>query len=391
MRRFGLFSFAITVLIGLIALESAAMAQLSFGSVRSLDPKDPWHAAIAARADRDPVILFDPPVLDFGEIQAGKLVERTVRVINATSQPITLIKAIGSGSSFGARGTRTLNAGEYVEFTIGFKPGDKQNIDVHKRITFQIEGHPPVVYDLIGHTIEVIRIQPEWIDAPGPEDLLRQSRQGLTLDLGRLMPGNAYDVCVLVTNESEEPRTIASIASDVHDVPGWIDGPATLGAGETGLIHIPYLAPRFGRSLATVVEGWSVRFEDGVIEKLLLTANLAPPTALLFESDIIDLGTLQPGKSIIVPVNAVNVCGRPIRILKVIFSGSGVLPPWPMEPIAPLESVVIPCRISVPEAREQDLDLTRRFTVQLEDAPPQTFVIRGNVPAASGKGTTILP
>ncbi|MBL9118311.1 MAG: DUF1573 domain-containing protein [Phycisphaerae bacterium] len=388
------------VLLIVAIVNSAAVAQLEFGSVKALAEDDPLRKAIAARAEGDPVLLCDPPVTDFGLVTAGELVSRRFRIANAIDEPIVIIKAVSTMDSVSGGGPVRLEPLACVELTLGIRPPQRQGLDFRKRITFQIQRltdsqtsderlyHPPVVYDVVGRTIEAVRIVPEIIDAPGPAELLRAARRGPTLDLGHLAPGNAYDVTVVVTNDSEEPRTITSIGSDLHDVPGWVDGAATLEAGEARLLHVAFFAPRFARGIPKVTEGWTVRFDDGGQEMFLLTADLAPPPALLFESDVIDVGEIEPGKAAVRAFRAINVSGRPIRIQKVTFHGTGTLPPWPTEPIEPLGSVTIECVLRAPEARGEPRRIRMPYMVQLEDAPPQRVEICGTVPAIPAANPT---
>lgn len=391
---------AMVIFLIVAAVNSAAFAQLEFGSVKELAAEDPLRRAIAARAEGDPVLLCDPPVTDFGLVTAGELVSRRFRIANAIDEPIVIIKAVATTRSLGGGGPVRLEPLECVEFTIGIRPPQKQGLDFRKRITFQIQRltdgpateerlyHPPVVYDVVGRTIESIRIAPEIIDAPGPAELLRAARHGPTLDLGHLAPGNAYDVRVVVTNDSEDPRTITSIGSDLHDVPGWVDGAATLQPGETRLLHVAFLASRGARPTTKVTEGWSVRFDDGGQEMFLLTADLAPSPALQFENDVIDVGELEPGKAVVRSFRAINVSGRPIRILKVVFDGTGTLPPWPTEPIEPLRSVSIDCVLRAPEGGRGPRRIRRLYTVHIEDASPQRVEICGTVAAARAANPT---
>ena len=386
---------AATFAIALAVLLSAgwsARAEISFGDVKRLAPDDPYRAAIAARTDADPVLLFDPPMLDFGDIAVGQLASRTIRVINALGQPINVKLAVASGSSLGARNAPgVLQPEEWVAFTIDFSPPEVQGIDLRKRITFMIEGHPPVVYDFVGHTMEVIRVLPRFVTAPSEAELVRAARHGPTLPLESLLPGNAYDVRVQMTNDSDEPRVVRAIESDAHAVPGWVDGDPRLEAGETRIVHLPFMAPRVARPYQTVVEGWTIHFDDGSEEAMQLSADLSPRRALLLESDVIELGELRPETRHVVPVTLVNVSGRPLRVTKVILSGSSVVPSWPVEPIAPLKAFTLSLAVGAPSAVATPLTIQRICTIQLDGAPPQTITLRGTVPAAEGEPTTSRP
>jgi hypothetical protein len=365
-----------------LASTSSARGDLSFSAPVPLAPDDPMWEAVGHRATDDPPLLFDPPVVDFGEIGAGELAWTAVRVINASETAITDLKVVSTTCSIGAGLGSPLEPGASAVLTFTIRAPSTQGTAFHKRATFFGRNVKPHVLDINGRITLAVHVEPAVITAPSLVERLRDARQGPTLDLGRLAPHNAYLVPIRMTNESDRTQTVTSIGSDIHDVPGWVDGAATIGPGESCLLQLPFLAPGFGRAPMRVEEGWAIQFEGGEVEMVTLFADLSPPPALLFESDVIDVGEIGGGSTKEIPIRAANVSGRHLRISRVDFSGS-ILPAWSPEELAPLESATILCRWNAPKAKDHRTTYERRVVIHLEDEWPAVVLVRATVPAAA--------
>ncbi len=114
-----------------------------------------------------PPIVFDPPILDLGEMQAdvpktGKLIIR-----NVTDKPVTIARSIpGCGCTTANAPKDPIPAGGFSEMEITLKPGPKQGVKLSKRVTFQIEGAAPVILTVEGNVAAYVTITPDVIEGP---------------------------------------------------------------------------------------------------------------------------------------------------------------------------------------------------------------------------------
>lgn len=128
----------------------------------------PGDGAGQTPANAAPAIKFDPEVLDFGEMTAGVAMTLKIKIVNIINEPVTVTKAVAScGCTIPTWPKEPIPVGGSADAEITLKPPEKQGLDLHKRVTFQLDGHAPVVLDLKGHVAEFIKIVPEMIDAPG--------------------------------------------------------------------------------------------------------------------------------------------------------------------------------------------------------------------------------
>ncbi|MBL9118313.1 MAG: ankyrin repeat domain-containing protein [Phycisphaerae bacterium] len=132
---------------------------------RAVTPGEP------AAQNQQAAIKFDPAVLDFGEMTAGVAVTLKVKIVNIIDQPVTVTKAVAScGCTIPTWPKEPIPVGGSAEAEITLKPPEKQGLDLHKRVTFQLDGHSPVVLDLKGHVAEFIKISPEMMEGPGKDE-----------------------------------------------------------------------------------------------------------------------------------------------------------------------------------------------------------------------------
>lgn len=142
----------------------------------SVQPTDARTLSTSAFAPADPnaakVLQFDPEVLDFGEMLGGVSATLTYKITNISDQPITITKAIPScGCTIPVWPKDPIPPGGFAEGQISLKPPEKQGIPLHKKVTFQLDGHSPIVYELKGHVVEVISVKPDFIEGPKPDQL----------------------------------------------------------------------------------------------------------------------------------------------------------------------------------------------------------------------------
>ncbi|MEY4787702.1 MAG: hypothetical protein RL692_1596, partial [Planctomycetota bacterium] len=118
-----------------------------------------------------PPIVFDPLILDLGEMQAdvpktGKLIIR-----NVTDKPVTIARAIpGCGCTTANAPKDPIPAGGFTEMEITLKPGPKQGVKMSKRVTFQIEGAAPIILTVEGNVAAYVTITPDVIEGPAKAD-----------------------------------------------------------------------------------------------------------------------------------------------------------------------------------------------------------------------------
>ncbi|MBL9148291.1 MAG: ankyrin repeat domain-containing protein [Phycisphaerae bacterium] len=148
-------------------------------------------AVAAPDPNAKPVLKFDPEVLDFGEMLGGVTMTKTVKITNISDQPVTITRAVPScGCTVPVVPKDPIAPGATAEGQISLKPPEKQGTDLNKKVTFQIDGHPPMVYELKGHVVEVISVKPDFIDAPAPD----QAESAATVVTLTSIDGNPFKV-----------------------------------------------------------------------------------------------------------------------------------------------------------------------------------------------------
>ena len=126
----------------------------------------PPDLGAANPATESKVVRFEPAELDLGEMVADVSKTGNVKVVNITDKPVTITRIVPScGCTTAPAPKDPIPAGGSVEIPITLKPGPKQGVSLAKRVTVQIEGEPPVVYNIKGHVAEYITIDPEMISA----------------------------------------------------------------------------------------------------------------------------------------------------------------------------------------------------------------------------------
>ncbi len=118
-----------------------------------------------------PPIVFEPAILDLGEMQADVPKTGKLLIRNVTDKPVTIARAIpGCGCTTANAPKDPIPAGGSVEMEITLKPGPKQGVKMSKRVTFQIEGAAPIVLSVEGDVKAYVTIAPDVIDGPAKAD-----------------------------------------------------------------------------------------------------------------------------------------------------------------------------------------------------------------------------
>jgi ankyrin repeat protein len=110
-------------------------------------------------------LRFEPAELEFGEMVADVPMTKAVTLVNISDKPVTVTRVVPScGCTTAPAPKDPIPVGGSVEIPITLKPGAKQGIALSKRVTFQIDGEPPVTYVIKGNVAEYVRIEPELIN-----------------------------------------------------------------------------------------------------------------------------------------------------------------------------------------------------------------------------------
>jgi len=128
----------------------------------------PSGALVQAQVDTTPVVKLDPEVLDLGEMVVDTAKSGKVKITNISDLPITVSKAITScGCTTAGVPKEPIKPGESAEVEISLKPGPKPGVPLSKRVTFQIDGHAPVMLTVQGKVPAYITLTPDLLEAPG--------------------------------------------------------------------------------------------------------------------------------------------------------------------------------------------------------------------------------
>ena len=154
-----------------------APGQQKGGDAPSLAPTAPSavdvRQATAATAPTVPQvsnevpIVFEPAVLDLGEMQADIPKAGVVKLRNVSDKPVKVLKAIpGCGCTTVGAPQDPIQPGEAADIEITMKPGPKPGVNMRKSVTFQLEGYSPIVLTVQGDVAAYVTIEPDVIAAP---------------------------------------------------------------------------------------------------------------------------------------------------------------------------------------------------------------------------------
>lgn len=121
----------------------------------------------AAPISTEVPIVFEPAVLDLGEMQADVPKAGVIKLRNVSGKPVKVLKAIpGCGCTTVGAPQEPIQPGEAAEIEITLKPGPKPGVDMKKSVTFQLEGYSPIVLTVQGKVAAYVLIEPDIIQAP---------------------------------------------------------------------------------------------------------------------------------------------------------------------------------------------------------------------------------
>lgn len=144
-----------------------------------------------------PAIAFEPPIADMGEMIADTAKTVTIKIKNVTDKPIRISKAIpGCGCTTPNYPKDPIAPGATGDCEITLRPGNKQGIKLSKKVTFQIEGHAPVVLSVEGQVVAYVNMVPEMIDSPAdptaagtpPTEVVLESTDGVAFKVTEIVP-----------------------------------------------------------------------------------------------------------------------------------------------------------------------------------------------------------
>ena len=147
----------------------------------TLDAKSRPNLEQGAVVDGPAAVEFDPPIAELGEMIAGVSKSVTIKIKNITDQPIRITKAIpGCGCTTPVWPKDPIAPGASGDVEITMRPGDKAGIHLNKKVTFNIENHPPAVLTVRGDVVAFVTITPDLIEQPA--DLVGAKPTQLTLE-----------------------------------------------------------------------------------------------------------------------------------------------------------------------------------------------------------------
>lgn len=94
-------------------------------------------------AEDEDLIVFDPPVLDFGRVVAGSVVSKEVWVINRSDSPVTVVETNPTcGCTVARVAGQTINPGSAVSTVVRFTAPRRGEV-TRKQVRFRFEGITP--------------------------------------------------------------------------------------------------------------------------------------------------------------------------------------------------------------------------------------------------------
>ena len=127
----------------------------------------PPGATTTAPLDATLVLKIEPEVLDLGEMMVDTAKTAKVKLINISDKPVIVTKAVTScGCTTAGAPKDPIPVGGSAEVDITLKPGPKAGVPISKRVTFQIEGHTPMMLTVQGTVPAFITMTPDMLEGP---------------------------------------------------------------------------------------------------------------------------------------------------------------------------------------------------------------------------------
>lgn len=189
----------------------------------------------------EPRLTLTPTVLDFGAVPAGQSAALEVSVINSGAAPLHLVEPAvtvdGPGALAAVVADSDLNPGQATTLSLTYTPAGEEADDGVVDIADDTELSGQIVWTARG-------VVGQLSASPG------------SLDFGSLLAGESATQVLALTNLGEAPVTIDSLSLD--GAPGYTAGPLTgslplvVGAGDTTVVEVGYLAPDTAPALSTL-------------------------------------------------------------------------------------------------------------------------------------------
>ena len=127
----------------------------------------PPGATTIAPLDETIVIKIEPEILDLGEMMVDTAKTGKVKLINISNKPVLITKTVTSCGCTTANSPKDpIPVGGFAEVDITLKPGPKAGAPLSKRVTFQIDGHTPMMMTVQGTVPAFITMTPDMLEAP---------------------------------------------------------------------------------------------------------------------------------------------------------------------------------------------------------------------------------
>ncbi len=112
-------------------------------------------------------IVFEPAILNLGEMQAEVPKTAKIGLRNTSDKAVTVTKAVpGCGCTTAGAPKDPIPPGGIAEVEITLKPGPKQGLHLSKKVTFQVQDFAPVVLTVEGDVAAHGTCVPDIIQSP---------------------------------------------------------------------------------------------------------------------------------------------------------------------------------------------------------------------------------
>ena len=108
------------------------------------------------------ILAFEPASVDLGDAEQGRAAVGRVRVRNASSAPVRVVRVTSTCACLTATApSGEIAAGGTVEVEVALTPGTKPGSAVSKSLTFELDGQPPSTL-AVRAMVTPRRMLPSW-------------------------------------------------------------------------------------------------------------------------------------------------------------------------------------------------------------------------------------
>ncbi len=162
-----------------------------------------WLSAPTAPLPAPPLqalVQVDPASIDLGECMPEVSTTRAVAIRNMSDKPVRVLRAVADcGCTTSTVPEQPIAPYASVSVEIALKPGAEQGVELHKRVTFDVEGGLPASCTVMGTVGRFISCTPTTIDAPAevagtqPGEIVLQSERGTPFTVTDVDPSVEVD------------------------------------------------------------------------------------------------------------------------------------------------------------------------------------------------------